>query len=142
MMFKGIVQRSVLPLGNFTPMADIQTRNDIDQLITLFYQKITADPLIGHFFTEVVQLDWEHHIPKIGDFWETTLFHEVKYKGNPIAPHVAMHTKSPMTQAHFDRWVDVFCQTISALFEGEKAELAKQRAQSIATVMLIKIKNS
>lgn len=123
-------------------MADIQTRHDIDHLITTFYQKVTTDDLIGHFFTQVVQLDWAHHIPKIGDFWETTLFHEARYKGNPMTPHVAMHEKSPMTQTHFDRWVDVFCQTVDELFEGEKAELAKQRAQSIATVMLIKIKNS
>lgn len=101
-----------------------------------------VDPVIGHFFTEVVALDLDHHIPKIADFWETTLFHQAKYTGNPITPHLAMHEKSPITKAHFDRWVEVFCQTADALYSGQKAEMAKQRAQSVATVMLIKIKNS
>lgn len=123
-------------------MTDIQSRADIDQLILQFYKKIMKDSVIGYFFTDVVKLDLDHHIPKIADFWETTLFHRAKYKGNPITPHVVMHEKSPMTQAHFDQWVAVFCQTVDDMFAGEKAELAKQRARSVATVMLIKIKNS
>jgi len=123
-------------------MKDIQTRADIDLLIRTFYRRIMDDAEIGYFFTEVVHLDLEHHIPKIADFWETTLFHQAKYKGNPITPHVAMHKKSPMTKAHFDRWVAVFCQTTDELFSGAIAEMAKQRALSIATVMFIKIKNT
>lgn len=123
-------------------MKDIANRGDIDLLIHTFYEKIMVDEEIGYFFTEVVQLDLDHHLPKIADFWETTLFHTAKYKGNPLSPHVAMHQKSAMTQAHFDRWVKVFCKTIDELFSGSKAELAKQRAQSIATVMLIKINQS
>ncbi|UXX80906.1 group III truncated hemoglobin [Reichenbachiella carrageenanivorans] len=123
-------------------MSDIQTRADIDRLLYDFYQKIIKDEEIGYFFTEVVKLDLIHHLPKIADFWETTLFHQVKYKGNPIAPHLAMSQKSPMTKAHFDRWVTVFCETVDGLFAGAMAEMAKQRAQSIATVMHIKIKTS
>lgn len=123
-------------------MKDIQNRADIDQLIHTFYERIMADSEIGYFFTEVVQLDLNHHLPKIADFWETALFHQAIYKGNPIPPHVAMHEKSPMTKAHFDRWVEVFCRTIDELYAGTIAEMAKQRAHSIATVMLIKIKTS
>lgn len=123
-------------------MKDIQNRADVDLLIHTFYEKIMVDEEIGYFFTEVVKLDLNHHLPKIADFWETTLFHQAKYKGNPITPHVAMHEKSPMTQAHFDRWVKVFCESIDDLFSGAKAEMAKQRAHSIATVMLIKIKSA
>lgn len=123
-------------------MTDIQNRADIDHLIHTFYEKIMEDEEIGYFFTEVVKLDLDHHLPKIADFWETTLFHQAKYKGNPITPHVTMHEKSPMTRAHFDRWVKVFCDTIDDLFAGAKAEMAKQRAHSIATVMLIKINQS
>lgn len=122
--------------------SDIQTRADIDRLIHDFYQKIIKDEEIGYFFTEVVQLDLTHHLPKIADFWETTLFHQAKYKGNPIVPHLAMNQKSPMTKAHFDRWVTVFCETVDDLYAGTMAEMAKQRAQSIATVMQIKIKTS
>lgn len=129
-------------MSKIAKMKDITGRKDIDHLILEFYKKITSDPLIGYFFTEVVTLDWDHHIPKIADFWETTLFHKAVYKGNPITPHLDMHRQSPMNKDHFDRWVEVFCQTVDDLFSGAKAEMAKQRALSIATVMLTKIKNS
>lgn len=120
-------------------MTDITTREDIDLLIHEFYGKIMKDATIGHFFTQVVQLNLETHIPKIADFWETTLFHRAVYKGNPITPHLDMHEKSPITADHFDRWVEVFCETVDQYFLGSKAEMAKQRAQSVASVMLSKI---
>lgn len=120
-------------------MTDITTREDIDLLIKEFYSKIMTDREIGHFFTQVVQLNLETHLPKIADFWETTLFHKAVYKGNPITPHLDMHEKSPMTKTHFDQWVKVFCETVEEYFSGPKAEMAKQRAQSVATVMLAKI---
>ena len=37
------------------------------------------------------------------------------------------------------RWLQLFTSTVDELFEGEKAELAKQRAMSIATVMQLKL---
>ena len=120
-------------------MTDISNRADIDKLIEAFYAKIMKDSEIGHFFTEVVQLDLSHHLPKIADFWETAIFNTAKYKGNPLIPHINLNAKSPMTKVHFDQWVKVFCETIDNFFQGNRAELAKQRAHSIATVMLIKI---
>lgn len=120
-------------------MNDIVSRADIDVLIHSFYEKAMTDELIGHFFTEVVSLDLKAHLPHIADFWETTLLHNPTYKGNPIPPHQAMHKKSPLKKEHFDRWVSLFSETVQELFQGPKATMAVQRAQSIATVMQIKI---
>jgi len=33
-------------------------KSDIKVLVDSFYKKATLDPIIGHFFTEVVQLDF------------------------------------------------------------------------------------
>jgi len=46
-----------------------------------------------------------------------------------------------LTPEHFKRWLSLFQQTIDENFEGEKAELARQRAISIATVMQLKLAN-
>jgi truncated hemoglobin YjbI len=35
----------------------------------------------------------------------------------------------------FNRWVDLFKMTVDSLFEGEKAELAKQRAVVLGWTM-------
>lgn len=119
-------------------MKDIENREDIEQLMRAFYAKAIPDEIIGHYFTEVIQMDLEQHLPVITDFWETVIFGVAKYKSNAISVHQQLHTKSAFTDAHFERWVTLFQSTINELFSGEKAELAKQRALSIATVMRIK----
>ena len=56
-----------------------------------------------------------------------------------MAQHQQLHQKSARSKAHFDHWLALFTGTVDQLFEGERAELTKQRATSIATVMQIKI---
>ncbi len=122
-----------------TPERDILDRKDIQFLIDSFYKKVIKDDTIGHFFNEVVVLDWEKHIPLMYDFWETSLFHKAIYKGNPIKTHIDLHFKSKLSKGHFDQWLNLFKATIDENFSGPTAELAKQRAISIATIIQIKI---
>lgn len=117
---------------------DIENREDIEKLMRVFYAKAIPDEIIGHYFTEVIQMDLEQHLPVIIDFWETVLFGVARYKSNAIAVHQQLHTKSAFTDQHFERWVTLFQSTVNELFSGDKAELTKQRALSIATVMKIK----
>lgn len=117
---------------------DITNRDHIEQLMRAFYAKAIPDPVIGHYFTGVMHMDLEKHLPVIIDFWETVLFGVAKYKSNAIAVHQQLHAKSAFEAPHFTRWVMVFQSTVDELFDGEKATLAKQRALSIATVMQIK----
>jgi hemoglobin len=56
-----------------------------------------------------------------------------------MVQHQALHQKSNMTAEHFKRWLQLFNDTVNELFEGDNAEIIKQRALSIATVMQIKI---
>lgn len=118
---------------------DIQNRTDIEILINSFYNKVKVDPIISYFFTDVVQVNWDKHLPKMYDFWENVIFNTGVYEGNPMAQHQHLHHKSPLSKVHFDEWIKLFTLTVDQLFEGEKAELTKQRATSIATVMQLKI---
>lgn len=122
--------------------SDIASRADIEILVNTFYRKVQKDELIAHFFNEVVQLDWNKHIPVMYSFWESILLDKHSYQGNPMPIHVSLNEKSPMKKEHFDRWVELFFSTVDELFSGEKAELAKTRALSIATVMQVKIHKS
>ena len=56
-----------------------------------------------------------------------------------MTTHMNLHALSPLAKPHFDRWKKLFLETIDEYFEGSNAELAKQRAVSIATMMQIKI---
>ena len=118
---------------------DIDKRSAIEQVVSSFYQVAMKDPLIGHFFTEVVALDLETHLPRICDFWESTLFYKNGYDGNPVRIHQNLHAQSPLEGKHFDRWITLFNAAIDQHYQGEKAELMKTRALSIRTVMEIKL---
>ncbi|MEN9568823.1 MAG: hypothetical protein RL172_54 [Bacteroidota bacterium] len=118
---------------------DLEQRADIELLITRFYDKVIADDVIGYIFNDIAKVNWPKHLPVMFDFWENVLFFTGKYEGNPMTVHQHLHRVVPLTKAHFDRWYQLFSQTVDELFEGNNAILAKQRALSIATIMQLKI---
>lgn len=120
---------------------DIESRADIELLVRLFYEKVKADDSIGYIFNDVVKVNWEKHFPVMFDFWENVLFYTGGYEGNPMKIHQHLHRMMPLTKEHFQRWNELFSESVDELFEGSKAILAKQRAVSISTVMQIKILN-
>lgn len=118
---------------------DIENRADIDLLMTKFYSTAMVDNAIGYIFTDIAKLDLDHHLPIIGDFWETMLFQAGSYSQhgrNPMMVHAELNEKTSLEQLHFARWLDIFAETIDRLFEGERAEFLKFRAAMIADRML------
>jgi hemoglobin len=120
---------------------DIESRADIEQLIVAFYEKVKQDAIIGFIFTDVVKIDWAHHIPVIVDFWEAILLDNPVYKKNAMEVHYDLNKKVPLQKEHFESWMRLFAATVDELFEGKVATSAKVRAQSIAGVMLFKMGN-
>ncbi len=118
---------------------DIETRADIDDLMNRFYARAIADETIGYIFTDVAKLDLEHHLPIIGDFWETLLFGTGNYQKhgrNPLQVHAELNEKTPLFLEHFQRWLEMFYETINETFDGERADFLKLRASAIANRML------
>lgn len=119
--------------------SDISNRTDIEQLVDSFYKKVIVDDLIGHFFTEVVELDWNKHIPVMYDFWESTVFGLAKYKGNPMLKHIALDEMKAIEAEHFSRWLVLWEETVNELFSGEKADETIKRARQISGLMQFKV---
>ncbi|MEO8109470.1 MAG: group III truncated hemoglobin [Ginsengibacter sp.] len=118
---------------------DIGTREDIDLLMKVFYQRLLADNSINYIFTDVARINIEEHLPVIADFWESVLFNRNVYHNNPMKIHLEMAGKTPLLKHHFDTWLFYFDAAVDELFDGGIALKAKQRALSIATVMQVKI---
>lgn len=112
--------------------SDITNRQDIEMLVRRFYEQAIPDPIIGKFFTQVAHLDLETHLPKIANFWEQMLLQHPVYSGSPMHVHLLLNSKEPMLPEHFERWLVLWSDTIDQLFAGEKAEMAKARAQMVA----------
>lgn len=121
-----------------TSKNDIRSRADIDELMLQFYSRALSDNKIGYIFTDVAKLDLNHHLPVIGDFWETIVFQTGTYARhgrNPLMVHSELALKTPLLPEHFQRWLLIFRETTDELFEGERADFIKTRALAIASRM-------
>ncbi len=116
-------------------MRDIQTRDDMLNIVTVFYEQLMTDPIIGYFFTDVVQLDLAEHIPKVAHFWAFQVLGDKGYRADVFNVHLQLHNKSNMTEDHFHRWVFILQSTINRLYAGPNAELMKWKAAAIAHKM-------
>lgn len=110
---------------------DISKKEDITLIINDFYSKVVKNEKIGAFFKN---LDFDHHLPKMIHFWSFVLLDEPGYTTNVTQKHENM----PLKQEHFDEWLRLFSETVDSYFEGEKAEMAKSRAQLLGFTMASK----
>ena len=120
-------------------MKNLESRNDIEFLVNAFYDKVSKDEKIGFFFNDVAKVDWSHHLPKMYSFWESLLFGEASYKGNPMAMHFPVNEKVAIENPHFAHWIKLWTETVEENFEGEKAESAVYKASNIANLMAYKM---
>ena len=119
---------------------DIETRADIELLVTSFYEKVIADEQIGPIFEEIAKVNWSTHLPAMYDFWENILLFTGTYEGNPINIHKHLQHSIPLQECHFNVWNKLFISTIDELFEGKNANLAKVRAISRSGIIKEKVK--
>ncbi len=119
---------------------DIRSRQDIEVLVKAFYGKVRQHPSIGPFFNETIK-DWDEHIEKLTGFWETNLLGVRAYHGNPLKIHISVdqNVSNGLEQAHFGNWLQLWFNTVDALYAGKNALKAKENARKIAHIMFIRL---
>lgn len=118
---------------------DLRAREDIVRLVDRFYDRIRSDEKLGPVFNGVIDVDWETHLPKMYDFWDTVMFRSGTFKGDPVAAHAKLVSKTDMGLATFEHWLGMFRETVAELFEGEKAGHIVRCAEDMANVIYGKI---
>ncbi len=119
---------------------DIENREDLYLIVSDFYKKLLVDKDLKHFFEKFHHKDvLEHHLQVLVDFWDNIVFYSGTYQRNAMQPHLILNQEKPFEAIHFTTWLKHFHQSIDKNFEGQNAEVAKNRARSIATVMQLKI---
>lgn len=119
-------------------MKDIENRDDIAQMVNSFYDKVRKNERLGFLFDETAKVNWEAHLPKMYDFWESVLFDKAIFQGDPMGKHKQLNQMSKLKAEDFDIWLGIFKENIDQQFSGVVVEKAKQRAESIATITKIK----
>jgi hemoglobin len=118
---------------------DIKDSSDIKILVDRFYDKVNQDELLSPIFNEVMQVDWDKHLPIMYQFWGSLLLGEHSYQGNPMQKHIEISKIVPLGEKEFERWLALFNQNINENFSGPKADEAKLRAANIARLMEHKV---
>lgn len=121
---------------------DLKDRSDVFLLVSRFYEKVRNNKDIGYFFDSIE--NWEEHLEKLTDFWESNLFFVSKYSGNPQKVHIEVDSQNDhsINEKHFGTWLNLWIQTLDENFEGERAERAKHNARKMATHLHIKMYQS
>lgn len=113
---------------------DLDGRDDVEALVREFYRAAAMDDLLGPVF-HAAHVDWDAHIATLIDFWSWQLFGVRGYEGNPLRSHAPVHARTPLGDAHYERWIALFVETVDELFAGPVAELAKGRGIKMARAM-------
>ena len=113
---------------------DISTRADVELLVRSFYRYAAMDELLGPIF-KAADVNWPAHIETLTEFWSWQLLGQPGYVGNPLRAHEPAHTVTPFADEHFERWLDLFTDTVDAHFVGPTADLAKGRGFKMARAM-------
>lgn len=103
------------------------TKEQIAQLVRVFYDRARAHPDLGKVFNTAVS-DWDHHLEIVKTFWEHVLLGDDRYKGHPFPVHLSL----PIQRQHFDQWLELFRQTTAEALPPEAAAQAVQRAEHMA----------
>ncbi len=118
-----------------TARKQIESREDVQTLVHQFYGKVRKDGLIGPIFEDTAKVNWDEHLPKLVNFWSDLLLGEDSYRGRPFPPHIPLN----LQRSHFERWLQLFIQTVDENFEGLKANEVKNRALGIARNFMINL---
>lgn len=118
-----------------TMKTDIANLQDIKTLVDHFYTKIRENELLGTIFNGVIGDNWPAHLTKMYGFWQTLLLDTPAYSGSPFLKHA----KLPIAKEHFDRWMELFNETVDEHFAGAKADEAKWRAARMSEMFQYKL---
>lgn len=117
-------------------MTTIKTREDIALLVNTFYAKVRKKEGLSHFFNQMIVGEdaWSVHLEKLTDFWETQLLMARSFSGNPMAAHIKVDKafNHDIDMKHFGMWLNLWYETIDELFEGNVAQLAKNKARNMS----------
>ncbi|MEJ6796624.1 MAG: group III truncated hemoglobin [Flavobacteriales bacterium] len=117
-------------------MKRIEGREDINNIVRKFYGQVRENEILGPVFTNAIPAgEWDRHMEKITDFWDSAIFGSMTFKGNPATSHVNLDKNNDykITQDHFSIWLNQWSETINEDYEGEIAENMKMRARKMAT---------
>lgn len=115
---------------------DLDTLVEIVELVTRQYADVVQDELLAPYFTfGPDHLDWQAHIGSVADYWEHVVLLAPDYDIDVLEGHRHLHDHHAFTPELFDRWLQIFTDTVDGGWNGPRASLAKKRATGMSRAM-------
>lgn len=115
---------------------DLDTEEEIVEMVTRQYFDVGQDDLLQPYFNFGPDFfDWQAHIRTVSDYWCHVLLYAPDYEIDTIERHRHLHDQAPFTPELFDRWLQIFHDTVNGGWTGPKATTANKRATGMAWAM-------
>lgn len=115
---------------------DLDTPEEIFEMVTRQYVDVVQDELLEPYFNFGPGfIDWQAHIGSVTDYWCHVVLYAPDYEIDVIENHRHLHDRDPFTPELFDRWLQIFHDTVDGGWAGPQAERAKKRATGMAWAM-------
>jgi hemoglobin len=118
---------------------DLDSVEEIFEMVTRQYADVVQDDLLAPYFSlEPEHLDWQAHIASVADYWEHVVLLAPDYDIDVLEGHRHLHERRTFTPALFDRWIQIFLDTVDGGWTGPNATHAKKRATGMARAMSLR----
>lgn len=118
---------------------DLDSPEEIFELVTRQYADVVQDDLLAPYFTfGPGYLDWQAHIGLVTDYWMHVVLLTPDYDIDILEGHRDVHEHQAFTPELFDRWLQIFTDTVDGGWIGPNASLAKKRATGMSRAMAIR----
>jgi hemoglobin len=108
-------------------------------MVTRQYSDVVQDDLLAPYFTFAPgHLDWQAHIASVTDYWLHVVLLAPDYDIDVLEGHRHLHEHDPFTPELFERWLQIFNDTIGGGWRGPNASLAKKRALGMSRAMAMR----
>ncbi len=115
---------------------DLDTREEIFEMVTRQYVDVVQDEMLEPYFNFGPDfIDWKAHIATVTDYWCHVVLYAPDYEIDTIENHRPLHQHDPFTPELFDRWLQIFDDTVDGGWTGTHATIAKKRAAGMAWAM-------
>jgi hemoglobin len=105
------------------------TEESIRRMVDTFYDGVRRDEVLGPVFDRALDGGWDAHLPRMYDFWSTILLGTGRFQGNVFGKHMAL---AGITKEHFVRWLALFKDTVTRLYDEKSAASIIEIAERIA----------
>jgi hemoglobin len=108
---------------------------DIQFVVDEHYRQLLDDPYTSPKFQHV---NLPEHMPRIYNFWSFILNVDAAdhpYRGSAFEPHAPLN----LERGHFEAWMKYLFNAIDSHYEGEVAEIWKEKASQMGMLFEYKL---